>query len=256
MSAADGRRPGVALLVADPALGLGLPNDDLPTARRVVAAPREDLPAGPWEPPTREAYGDGTFALLLLKGLLTRDTVLAGRSAAQLLGPGDVLQPWPTGDSLLPAVTRWAVREPVVMAVLDDRFLAAGRRWPALSINLQTRLARQADRAILHAALGQLPRVELRIVALLWHLAERWGKVTPEGVVVPLRLTHETLGRLVGAQRPTVTLALRALVEAGSIVRRDDGCWILTEGSDQQLVPSADQLRPALTPRSRPVVAA
>ena len=28
---------------------------------------------------------------------------------------------------------------------------------------------------------------------LLWYLAERWGRVTPDGVIVPLRLTHETL---------------------------------------------------------------
>lgn len=54
---------------------------------------------------------------------------------------------------------------------------------------------------------------------MLWHLADRWGRVTPDGVIVPLKLTHEALGRLVGAQRPTVTLALGELVASGRVTR-------------------------------------
>jgi CRP-like cAMP-binding protein len=115
--------------------------------------------------------------------------------------------------------------------VLDERFTSAAHRWPALGLNLQRRLLDQADRVALHAATAQLPRVERRVIALFWQLAERWGRVSPFGIEVPLHLTHEALGRLVGAQRPTVTLALRDLAEDGALTRNARGGWLLDPGS-------------------------
>ena len=43
-----------------------------------------------------------------------------------------------------------------------------------------------------------------------------------------MALTHETLGGLIGARRPTVTLALRKLSEDGSVLRQESG-WLLLE---------------------------
>ena len=92
---------------------------------------------------------------------------------------------------------------------------------------------------------------------MLWYLADRWGKVRPDGVNVPLELTHQTLGRLVGAQRPSVTTALKQLGEEGRVTRCDDGTWLLhgdppdtlerLRARDTQLAPAdADtQLAPA-----------
>jgi CRP-like cAMP-binding protein len=76
-------------------------------------------------------------------------------------------------------------------------------------------------------ALSHLNRVDVRLLAFFWHLADRWGRVGPEGVIVPLRLTHRTLAQLVGAQRPSVTTALGALAGEGRVTRRDDGTWLL-----------------------------
>jgi CRP/FNR family transcriptional regulator, cyclic AMP receptor protein len=61
----------------------------------------------------------------------------------------------------------------------------------------------------------------------LWHLADRWGRVGPGGVQVPVRVTHETLGRLVRAQRPSVTRAVNQLATRGALSRGADGCWVL-----------------------------
>jgi hypothetical protein len=69
--------------------------------------------------------------------------------------------------------------------------------------------------------------VEDRILVLLWHLADRWGRVRPEGVTVPVRLTHEMLGKLVGARRPSVTTAVNELIQREQIARADDGGWLL-----------------------------
>jgi CRP/FNR family transcriptional regulator, cyclic AMP receptor protein len=77
-----------------------------------------------------------------------------------------------------------------------------------------------------HMALSHLTRVDVRLLALFWHLADRWGRVGREGTLVPLRLTHATLAQLVGAQRPSVTSALRTLEQRGLLRRLPEG-WLL-----------------------------
>ena len=67
----------------------------------------------------------------------------------------------------------------------------------------------------------------IRLEALFWHLADRWGKVTPKGVVVPLRLSHRLLGSLVGARRPTVTTALAQLADDGRVLPYGLEGWLL-----------------------------
>jgi DNA-binding IclR family transcriptional regulator len=62
---------------------------------------------------------------------------------------------------------------------------------------------------------------------LLWHLADRFRRSHPEGVVLPLPLSHELLAQLVGAQRPSVSRALKELERAGVVARRPDGSWWL-----------------------------
>jgi CRP/FNR family cyclic AMP-dependent transcriptional regulator len=83
--------------------------------------------------------------------------------------------------------------------------------------------------------------------ALFWHLAERWGRVSGDGVVVPLALTHRILGQLVGARRPTVSTALSELAERGELVRRSDGSWLLRgdppDGRSLTRRPTAAELR-------------
>ena len=52
---------------------------------------------------------------------------------------------------------------------------------------------------------------------------------------LPVKLTHETLGRFVGARRPSVTLAMGQLADDGLITRRDDGAWVLPPRSQEVL---------------------
>ena len=84
-------------------------------------------------------------------------------------------------------------------------------------------------------AIAQVPRVDARVLVLLWLLADRWGRVSPQGVRVPLSLTHETIGKLVGARRPSVTTALGVLTRRGLVERTDSG-WLL-HGDPQEALP-------------------
>jgi hypothetical protein len=70
-------------------------------------------------------------------------------------------------------------------------------------------------------------RVEDRLLATLWHLASMWGRVTPEGTVVPFRLTHEMLAGIIGAQRPTTTTSIHSLMEQGRLTRDAGRRYIL-----------------------------
>jgi len=232
----------VALLDADPDLAQGIPAEELPYARRAAVAPLHVPAPGPWAPGAAEDFGTGVTGLLVLRGLLTRDVLLESRTASQLVGPGDLIAPWTLGETLLPVGMRWTVTGGTTLAVLDERFTAAGRRWPQLVAAVRERAFEQQDRAAVQGAIAQLPRVELRILALLWHLADQWGRVTGAGVALPLRLTHETLGRLVGAQRPTVTLAVGQLLDDDMITRRDDGTLLLHARSRDALAPDEQPL--------------
>jgi CRP/FNR family cyclic AMP-dependent transcriptional regulator len=205
----------------------------------VLHVPCLRVPAGAWAPPERGSWPAPTCGLLLVDGLVARHVALADRVATQLLGPGDMLDPWTRGSELLPCDVRWSVHEPATMAVLDGRFATAVRRWPGLAAIVHERLAAVANRLATHLAICQLPRVEQRVLALLWHLAERFGRVTPDGVLLPLRLTHRLVGELAGAQRPTVSLAFAALFEDGRVTRRENGSLLLAVASREWLEPGA-----------------
>ena len=99
------------------------------------------------------------------------------------------------------------------------------------------RLVLRSRRLLFQLAVLSLPHVTTRVELLLWHFADRWGKATREGVVLPLPITHDTLSEIVGARRPSVTTALSQLRDEGRIERRPDGCWVLHGPVPRELTP-------------------
>jgi CRP-like cAMP-binding protein len=96
----------------------------------------------------------------------------------------------------------------------------------------------QLERVAVQQLISQLPRAEQRIVALFWHLADRWGYEGPDGVVLPLTLSHEAISRLVGGRRSTVSAALGTLVSDGLVVRLANDTWLLAPASRVLLEPA------------------
>jgi hypothetical protein len=166
---------------------------------------------------------------LIIDGILSRELVVADHVSAELLGPGDLVRPWQpvSRTGLLPVDAVWTVLSPLSVAVLDRRFAAEMTRYPEITASLFDRLSERSLRLATTQAISQLTRVDRRLKALFWHLAERWGRVSGDGVIVPLALTHRILGQLVGARRPTVSTALSELAERGELTRRPDGSWLL-----------------------------
>jgi CRP/FNR family cyclic AMP-dependent transcriptional regulator len=226
------------LLELDPDLGAGLEPDALAIASEQAIVPVLALERGTWDPATaalHPALRGEPLCLLIGRGLLTCSTAIGNRSASVIAGPGEILPMPAPGDCELACRCVVLVSEPAIVAVLDARFMSLARRWPALSAEILRRTSDQLRRAGLAQAISHLSRTEDRVLAFAWHLCERFGRVGPDGVTLGVKLTHETIGRLIGAERSTVTLAIAALEREGLLRRRSDGLIELPHGSAKRL---------------------
>ncbi|MDA0166333.1 Crp/Fnr family transcriptional regulator [Solirubrobacter ginsenosidimutans] len=221
---------GRPLLELDPELG------QLLTAERREAAEHElrvrvsTFPVGEWDGGRLTDADPMHLGLLLVDGVLAREVVLGDTVSTELLGPGDVLRPWHIEGppELLNVAIRWNALSSVRLALIDRRTAALLGRYPEIGAVVIDRLSGRAHRLAVTQAISQLNRVDRRLLALFWHLAERWGRVARDGIAVPLVLSHRLIGELVGARRPTVSTALAELARDGQLERRDDGTWLLT----------------------------
>ncbi|HET9102425.1 MAG TPA: hypothetical protein VFN55_03660 [Solirubrobacteraceae bacterium] len=105
----------------------------------------------------------------------------------------------------------WRVIEPLRLAVLDPRVAVVGGRWPALMHAIVYRAVERSHALALNVGIHCLQHVELRLLVLFWHLADRFGRVTREGTVIPVKLSHGDIAELIGSQPSEVRdLRLRA----------------------------------------------
>jgi CRP-like cAMP-binding protein len=182
----------------------------------------------------RTADGPG---LLIVDGLLAVSVQVADRVASELLGPGDLLQPlWAVPDELLSPRVTWRVLVAARLAVLDGSFWRRVGFWPELSRALIRRAGRRAVSLDVMRAISSQPRLEVRLALLLWHLAGRWACVGRDGLRLRVPLTHQLLGQLVGAERPSVSHALARLDAAGLVTGHGDA-WYL-HGSLEERLPT------------------
>lgn len=173
---------------------------------------------------------------------MIRDVTVSGATCGELIGPCTLLRPSDDkgADAPMRYDVTWQVLAPARLAVLDGHFLQVAAHWPPLITALLARaLERVHDLAVL-VSIHNLKRVDERLLAYFWQLADRYGRVTADGVVVPLPLTHRQLALLVGAQRPSVTSALGTLAERGELLRDEHGQWLLA-GEQPGTAPDDDE---------------
>jgi CRP/FNR family transcriptional regulator, cyclic AMP receptor protein len=224
---ASGAPPISFILDDDPELAQGLCLRERRAATALFQAEVISVNRPRWQPPDYEPTT--TYGLLVLDGLMGRRVRIGNAVATELLGSGDILRPWdePSLWEIIPPELDWRIFRPARLAVLDDRVTTLIGRRPELVINFSARLLRRARSIAYLTAISHLTRVEGRLIATLWHIASSWGRVTPEGVTVPFRLTHEVLGEILGAQRPSVTIAMQRLQHRRQVQRTRGGGYLL-----------------------------
>jgi hypothetical protein len=240
----------VRLLQVQPSLGAQLTGQELVDARRLAVAPVMTLPAGDWEAgELARTLGWGrTLTCMIADGIVAHELVLGERTATHLLGQGDVLLVAVRASEHLPLTRVFGLADAVRLAFLDDGFGAVLRRWPTIGEALLEQAMRQMERVAVQQLISQLPRADQRIVALLWHLADRWGRPEGDGVIVPLTADHEAISHLVGGRRPTISAALGRLADQDLVTRLANGTWWL---ATESRAPLDDNRTPTPTPRVR-----
>jgi len=230
-----------SLLDVLPELGDGLDTSTWRKARVRSLVQIEAFEPGPWIPHLTRRAGRPQTALLIASGLLVREVELGERCFAELLGGGDLIYPWAPRTGASAPEGRWRALHGGTLAVVDELLLGRIAPYPSLTLALARLSARRGRFLAALAITRRLRRVEPRLLFLFALLAERWGRVTPEGIVLRLPLNHELLARLIGTRRPAVTTAVGQLRERSMLTQLPDG-WLLA--SDQTAADALDLPRP------------
>ena len=227
----------ISIIDADPDLEVLLDPAERKRVRREAVTRVRRLSPGKWmalEALEPDVHHQG---FLVIDGLLSREVEVLGRRCVELIGDADVLRPWgwdPSG-SHVNAEVEWIVLEPTRMAVLDHALVGRMNPWPQLGLELFARGTRRAHWLAVALAISHHPRVDDRLLLTLWQVAERWGRVRPDGISIPLPLSHERLASLVGAHRPAVTTAMGELTRAGLVSRGEDRFWVVRGDPPEEL---------------------
>ena len=236
---------GMPLIEHDPELFAALDGKSLEDAREAIV-PAWQVEEGSWNPPVI-VPNRVPFGLLLLSGFLSCETVLPEASSVEVLGPGDPLRPWvQPADGNVDARMEWEALETCVIAALDVRFGSVALRHPAIITTLMDRQVARSTWSAVHLAVCHIVGLDRRLETMLWHLAERWGRVSTNGVILPLRFSHEFLAKLAGVRRPSVTSAISRLRHEGAVERRSDGSWLLHGRPPVELTEVRDSVVSAL----------
>jgi Crp-like helix-turn-helix domain len=221
-----GARPNTVLLLdVEPDLGRGIESQDWEVARQSTRAILRRIGRGECALPASGCDIDNVIGLIVSDGVMSREVALGDHVAFELLTPGDVLLLPDAGIDDLDLGGRIILTALTTaeLIVLGKSFIHAAARWPSLLTGLHRRLEAQRRRLAIQCLAAHLPRAEDRLLVTLWILADSCGRVTPDGTVLRLSISHEALGRLAAARRPTISLALRSLETAGCIQRGPNG---------------------------------
>jgi CRP/FNR family transcriptional regulator len=145
------------------------------------------------------------------------DSVTAREAVIDIVGAGALF-----GESSLYSA---GVREKCAIAYEQARLLkipagvyregmAASRELYDYTFRMVGQRLSRAERRVADFALDAIPA---RLDKLLADLSERYGRTSPDGVLIDLPLPHREIASIVGSTRESVTVRLNALKRAGII---------------------------------------
>ena len=153
---------------------------------------------------------DGEHLYVIIDGKLKLGTSSGdGReNLLSILGPGEMFGELSLFDPGPRTSTATAVTDAKLLSLSHEKVIPWLRQNPEVSLQLLTRLSQRLRRT--NEAVGDLVFSDVpgRVAKALIDLGDRFGKTSPEGLLVNHDLTQEELAQLVGASRETVNKAL------------------------------------------------
>lgn len=153
---------------------------------------------------------DGEHLYVIIDGKLKLGTSSGdGReNLLSILGPGEMFGELSLFDPGPRTSTATAVTDAKLLSLSHEKVIPWLKQNPEVSLQLLTRLSQRLRRT--NEAVGDLVFSDVpgRVAKALIDLGDRFGKTTPEGLLVNHDLTQEELAQLVGASRETVNKAL------------------------------------------------
>jgi CRP-like cAMP-binding protein len=153
---------------------------------------------------------DGEHLYVIIDGKLKLGTSSGdGReNLLSILGPGEMFGELSLFDPGPRTSTATAVTDAKLLSLSHEKVIPWLKQNPEVSLQLLTRLSQRLRRT--NEAVGDLVFSDVpgRVAKALIDLGNRFGKTSPEGLLVNHDLTQEELAQLVGASRETVNKAL------------------------------------------------
>jgi CRP-like cAMP-binding protein len=177
--------------------------------------------------------GDRLYVILDGKVKLGHSSPDGRESLMAVLGPGEMFGELSLFDPGKRAATATALTDASVLELSNEQLMPwlAGR--PEVAAALLQALARRLRRTNEAMADLVVSDVPGRVAKALMDLGEKFGTVTPDGLLVTHDMTQEEIAQLVGASRETVNKALADFTQRG---------WLRLE-SRQVLIVDVERLR-------------
>jgi len=177
--------------------------------------------------------GDRLYVILDGKVKLGHSSPDGRESLMAVLGPGEMFGELSLFDPGKRAATATALTDASVLELSNQQLMPwlAGR--PEVAAALLQALARRIRRT--NEAMADLVFSDVpgRVAKALMDLGEKFGTITPEGLLVTHDMTQEEIAQLVGASRETVNKALADFTQRG---------WVRLE-SRQVVILDVERLR-------------
>lgn len=176
--------------------------------------------------------GDHLYLILDGKVKLGHGSPDGRESLMAVLGPGEMFGELSLFDPGLRTSTATALTDATVLALGNEQLMPLLEGRPEVAAALLQALARRLRRT--NEAMADLVFSDVpgRVAKALMELGEKFGTLTPEGLLVTHDMTQEELAQLVGASRETVNKALAEFGHRG---------WIKLE-SRQVLITDVERL--------------
>jgi CRP-like cAMP-binding protein len=169
------------------------------------------------------AQGEAARRMFLLKAgrvKLCKVTPEGNELILDIRGGGDFL-----GEGMLTAEEEFplsavCLEETLTCGFSREGFEALVLTHPNIGLQVIRNLSARIDSLTQRVGSMSATHLEERLHQVLWQVAREHGRPAGRGRELAMPFTHEELSFLVGAHRVSITRALKALGEAGMVVRR------------------------------------